>query len=67
MKRIARIWIGLAVAAITFGSLTAFVGTDHWSYHREHFQHYRYDHFAGCDYYKDEDVPPNDQQPQEDR
>lgn len=36
MKRRNRFLIGMAAAAITFGSLFAFVGPDHWAYRHHH-------------------------------
>ena len=62
MKRTSRFWIGLAAAAITFSSLTAFVGTDHWNHRREYLHHHGYDHWEGCPYYsndKEESLQPD--------
>ena len=44
MKRPKRFIIGILAAGITFATLTATVGTEHWK--RRHFQHgyYHHDH-----------------------
>ncbi len=50
MKRSSRLIVGLAAAAITFGSLAAFMGTDHWNYDRGYYHHNRHHHWDGCDH-----------------
>ncbi|MDW3191425.1 MAG: hypothetical protein R8G66_03645 [Cytophagales bacterium] len=40
MKKSTRLIVALVAAAITFGSLFAFVGTDHWEKYRHVHQHW---------------------------
>ncbi len=40
MKKSAKLIVALAVAAITFGSLYVFVGTDHWDRYNQGHHHW---------------------------
>ncbi|GAB2561628.1 hypothetical protein [Spirosoma areae] len=56
MRRRLNPWAVAITAALTFGSLMAFVGprsfgNHHWGRHGYYDQHYRYNH-GGCDGYR---------------
>jgi hypothetical protein len=59
MRRSSRLIIGLAAAAITFGSLAAIVGTDHWNHSRVDRWHGHWEH---CEHHQDTnyEAPPGD-------
>ncbi len=52
MKRRNRFLVGLAAAAITYGSLFAFVGPEYWQNRYHHYHGYHHGHHHGC--YSDE-------------